>query len=117
MGEVRAPSAATPKQAAPLAADQIAIVDALYRRFARSAAESLTALARTPFQFRLAAVERLPWAELRARWAAPAALASVVLEPLPGTALCAVDRPLAFLLIDRLLGGRGAPLVPERGCR
>ena len=115
MGEVRAQSAATPKQAAPLAADQIAVVDALYRRFARSAAESLTALARTPFQFRLAAVERLPWGELRARWAAPAALASVVLDPLPGTALCAVDRPLAFLLIDRLLGGRGAPLVPERG--
>ena len=100
---------------APLAAEQIAIVTAVYRGFARSAAESLATLARAPFQFRLTAVQRLSCRELRSRWPAPAALASVSLDPLPGAALFAVDRPLAFLLIDRLLGGGGAAMVPERG--
>ena len=100
---------------APLAAEQIAIVTAVYRGFARSAAESLATLARAPFQFRLTGVQRLSCRELRSRWPAPAALASVSLDPLPGAALFAVDRPLAFLLIDRLLGGGGAAMVPERG--
>ena len=101
--------------AAPLAGEQIAIVAAVYRRFAHAAGESLTALARTPFQFRLAAVQRLPCRDLRERAARPAALASIALDPLPGAALCMVDRPLAFLLIDRLLGGRGAAALPDRG--
>ena len=115
MGEVRASCDALSSDTTPLAAEQIAIVTAVYRGFARSAAESLSTLARTPFQFRLAEVRRLSCRELRSQWAAPAALASVSLDPLPGAALFAVDRPLAFLLIDRLLGGRGAPAVPDRG--
>lgn len=98
----------------PLAAGQIAIVSAVHRRFARFASESLSTLVRTASRVRLAAVDRPSCDELRARWA-PAALASVALDPLPGAALLAVDRGLAFLLIDRLLGGRGAPVVPERG--
>ena len=125
MGEVRpsydgashdaTASDALPNETAPLAAEQIATVTAVYRRFARSAADSLTTLTRAPAQLRLAAVERLSCRELRSRWAAPAALASVSLDPLPGAALCAVDRSLAFLLIDRMLGGGGAPAVPDRG--
>lgn len=110
MGEARTSRAGAPA----LTTEQVAIVAAVYRRFARSAAETLTTLARAPFELRLDAVRRLPAPELRARWGAPAALAGVSLDPLPGVALCAVDRRLAFLLIDRLLGGRGAPAVPER---
>ena len=106
---------AAPSGSAPLAAEQIGIVTAVYRGFARSAAESLTTLANTSFEFGLAAVQRLSCRELRSRWTTPAALASVSLDPLPGAALVSVDRPLAFLLIDRLLGGRGAPTVPDRG--
>ena len=111
-------------ETAPPAAERIAVVTAVYRRFARAAADSLTALLRAPARFRLAAVERLSCRELGSRWAATAALASVALDPLPGAALCAVDRPLAFLVIDRplaflvidrLLGGRGTPALPDRG--
>ena len=104
-----------PQGTAPLAGEQIAIVSAVHRRFARFASESLSTLVRTPCRVRLVAAERRSCSELRARWAPPAALASVALDPLPGAALCAVDRVLAFLLIDRLLGGRGVPMVPERG--
>ena len=100
---------------APLAAEQVAIVSAVHRRFARFASESLSTLVRTPCQIRLAAADRPSCSELRARWAPPAALASVALDPLPGPALFAVDRMLAFVLIDRLLGGRGVPVVPKRG--
>ncbi|MDE0228808.1 MAG: FliM/FliN family flagellar motor switch protein, partial [Spirochaetaceae bacterium] len=98
-----------------LSAEQIAVLSAVHRRFARFASESLSTLVRTPCRVRLAAADRPSCSELRARWAPPAALASVALDPLPGAALLAVDRVLAFLLIDRLLGGRGAPAVPERG--
>jgi flagellar motor switch protein FliM len=111
MGEVRTPRTG----AEPLAGEQVASVAAVHRRFARMAGESLTTLARTSFQLRLAAAQRLPCREFRARAAQPAALASISLDPLPGAALCLVDRPLAFLLIDRLLGGSGAPAVPDRG--
>ena len=114
MGEVLVSGQPPSNDAASLGAEQIAIVTAVYRGFARSAAESLATLARAPFQFRLTAVQRLSCRELRSRWPAPAALASVSLDPLPGAALFAVDRPLAFLLIDRLLGGGGAATVPER---
>ncbi|MDE0447146.1 MAG: FliM/FliN family flagellar motor switch protein [Spirochaetaceae bacterium] len=103
-----------PHGSALLSAEQIAVLSAVHRRFARFASESLSTLVRTPCRVRLAAADRPSCSELRARWAPPAALASVVLDPLPG-ALLAVDRVLAFLLIDRLLGGRGAPAVPERG--
>ena len=100
---------------APLAGEQIAVVSAVCRRFARFASESLSTLVRTPCRLRLAAADRPSCSELCARWEPPAALANVALDPLPVAALVAVDRVLAFLLIDRLLGGRGAPVVPERG--
>ena len=120
MGEARVPNAAAARvgrsdDAATLAAEQVAIVGAVYRRFAQSAAESFATIARAPSQFSVTAVATLNHRDLRARWAAPAALASVALDPLPGAMLWAVDRPLAFLLIDRLLGGHGAPVVPARG--
>lgn len=117
MGEHRTPrdEASPATEPTPLGGEQIAIVAAVYRRFARLAAESLTTLARTPLQVRLTAVQRLACRELRARWAETAALASISLDPLPGAALGAVDRRLAFLLIDRMLGGRGATAVPDRG--
>ncbi len=108
------PPGGLPSGAGPLAGEQVAIVSAVHRRFARFASESLSTLVRTPCRVRLAAAERRSCSELRARWA-PAALAGVALDPLPGAALFAVDRVLAFLLIDRLLGGRGVPMVPERG--
>ena len=104
-----------PDGPAPVAAEQIAFVSAVHRRFARFASESLSTLVRTPCRVRLAAAERWSCRELRARWAPPAALASVALDPLPGAALLVVDQTLAFLLIDRLLGGHGAPAVPDRG--
>jgi len=109
------PSGSMPSGSAPLAAEQIAVVSAVHRRFARFASESLSTLVRSPCRVRLAAADRPSCSELRARWALPAALVNVALDPLPGAALFAVDRVLAFLLIDRLLGGRGAPMVPERG--
>ena len=120
MGEARASNAAAARvgradDAATLAAEQVAIVGAVYRRFAQSAAESLATIARAPSQFSVTALATLNCRDLRARWAAPAALASVALDPLPGAMLWVVDRPLAFLLIDRLLGGHGAPVVPARG--
>ena len=61
MGEHRTPrdEASPATEPTPLGGEQIAIVAAVYRRFARLAAESLTALARTPLQVRLTAVQRL----------------------------------------------------------
>ena len=115
MGRVPTSRVGASYGAAALADDQVASVAAVYRRFARTAGESFTALARTPFQFRLTAAQRWSCREFRASAAQPAALASISFDPLPGAALCMVDRPLAFLLIDRLLGGSGAPAVPDRG--
>ena len=109
------PSGSMPSGSVPLAGEQIDMVSAVHRRFARFASESLGTLVRSPCRVRLAAADRVSCSELRARWAQPAALASVALDPLPGAALFAVDRAPAFLLIDRLLGGRGVPAVPERG--
>ena len=97
-----------------LAAGQLAVVAAVYRSFSRSAAEFLSTLTRTSVQLRLESLQPLRWREMRSRCDPPAAIAGLVLDPLPGTALLVVDRPLAFSLIDRLLGGRGDPAVPAR---
>ena len=97
-----------------LAAGQLAVVAAVYRSFSRSAAEFLSTLTRTSVQLRLESLQPLRWREMRSRCDLPAAIAGLVLDPLPGTALLVVDRPLAYSLIDRLLGGRGDPAVPAR---
>ncbi len=97
-----------------LAPPQLAVVATVYRSFSRAAAESLSTLTRTSVRLRLESLQSLRWREMRSRCLLPAGIAGLVLDPLPGTALLVVDRPLAFSLIDRLLGGRGDPAVPAR---
>lgn len=97
-----------------LSREQVAAVGAVHETFARLAAESLANHTRVQVEIHLHSVAQITSDQFRAWLPRAAAQAGVALDPLAGMALLAVDRRFAFALLDRLLGGRGAPSVPAR---
>lgn len=97
-----------------LSREQVAAVGAVHETFARLAAESLANHTRAPVELHPHSVAQITADEFRAWLPRAGALAGVALDPLAGVALLAVDQRFAFALLDRLLGGRGAPSVPAR---
>lgn len=97
-----------------LSREQVAAVGAVHETFARLAAESLANHTRAQVEIHLHSVAQITADQFRAWLPQAAAQAGVALDPLAGMALLAVDRRFAFALLDRLLGGRGAPSVPAR---
>lgn len=97
-----------------LSREQVAAVAAVHETFARLAAESLANHTRAEVEIHPHSVAQITADQFRAWLPRAVALAGVALDPLAGVALLAVDQRLAFALLDRLLGGRGAPSVPAR---
>ena len=97
-----------------LSREQVAAVAAVHETFARLAAESLANHTRAEVELHPHSVAQITADQFRAWLPRAVALAGVALDPLAGVALLAVDQRLAFALLDRLLGGRGAPSVPAR---
>ena len=97
-----------------LSREQMAAVSAVHHAFARLAAESLANHTRAQVELHPHSVAQITADEFRSWLPRAAALAGVALDPLAGMALLAVDQRFAFAVLDRLLGGRGAPSVPAR---
>jgi flagellar motor switch protein FliM len=95
-------------QAGQINKEQVRAISMLHEGFARNLTHSLGAYLRVIFDVNLVSVEQLVYREFLSRIPDVAYCASFQLNPMNATAALEMDLPLAFPIIDLLLGGQGA---------
>jgi flagellar motor switch protein FliM len=95
------------RQAARITKDQLRSVGVLHETFARNLTHSLGAYLRVAFEVNLVSAEQLSYGEFLQRIPEVTYLVSMVLRPLDVLVAIEIDLPLAFPIIDLLLGGPG----------
>ncbi len=102
------------RRPAKFAKEQIDALHLLHEALARPFGRSLSAELRCVVQVSLRSVAQLAYADFMQRLPGVVFINSVLLPPLPGRLLVAVDLRTALGMIDRLLGGPGQPPAQER---
>lgn len=95
------------------AREHVRSLEGLHETFARRFATSIAHALRATVQLRPVAIEEITYENYIRSLPNPSVLALVALRPLPGEVIVEVGVPLALVLVDRALGGLGAP-VPIR---
>lgn len=88
--------------------EQLRTLQMLNESFGRLAGSSMSAYLRLPVAIELVALEQVPFEEYL-RGISQSAFVLLSLPPLPGQAVLEFEFPVAFTMIDRLLGGPGRP--------
>lgn len=94
--------------------DQMRTLHMLHESFARFLASSLSAYLRMSTTVNLVSVEQSTFEEYVQQIASPTILGVVSMDPLVGNVIFEVDSPLAFAIVDRLLGGSGKTIQKLR---
>ncbi len=94
-------------QSARISKEQLRSVSQLHELFARNLTHSLGAYLRLTFEVNLVSAEQLNYGEFLQRIPEVTYLVSVALHPMGVSAAIEIDLPLAFPMIDVLLGGPG----------
>jgi flagellar motor switch protein FliM len=102
------------RQAGQLGKEHVRSVSMLHDSFARNLTHNLGAYLRGVFEVNLVSVEQLTYAEFLQRIPEVTYFASINLQPADALAAMQVDLPLAYPIIDLMLGGHGKS---ERGIR
>jgi flagellar motor switch protein FliM len=102
-------------QSARISKEQLRTVSQLHELFARNLTHSLGAYLRLAFEVNLVSAEQLNYGEFLQRIPEVTYLVSMALRPMGVSAAIEIDLPLAFPVIDVLLGGpgRAEPTVRE----
>jgi len=95
------------RQSAKISKEQLRSVSQLHESFARSLTHSLGAYLRVAFEVNLVSAEQLSYGEFLQRIPEVTYLVSMTLRPVGAAAAVEIDLPLAFPIIDLLLGGPG----------
>ncbi len=104
---IRASTACNFRQSAKISKDQLRSVSQLHETFARNLTYSLGAYLRVAFEVNLVSAEQLSYGEFLQRIPEVTYLVSMTLRPVEVAAAIEIDLPLAFPIIDLLLGGPG----------
>lgn len=94
--------------------EQLKGLQSLFEAFARELSILLPAFLRTVVRVDLASIDQLTYDEFILSIARPTSLFIVNMSPLEGNAIIELSPSLVFPIVDRLLGGRGAPLTEPR---
>ena len=94
-------------QSARISKEQLRSVSQLHELFARNLTHSLGAYLRLAFEVNLVSAEQLNYGEFLQRIPEVTYLVSMTLRPVGVSAAIEIDLPLAFPIIDVLLGGPG----------
>jgi flagellar motor switch protein FliM len=94
-------------QSAKISKEQLRSVSLLHETFARTLTHSLGAYLRVGFEVNLVSAEQLSYGEFLQRIPEVTYLVSMTLRPVGVSAAIEIDLPLAFPIIDLLLGGPG----------
>ena len=92
--------------------EQVRSLAVLHEEFAKVAAASLSGMLRTIVDVELESVEQAGYGEYVAAMGTPTCAFVFNMEPLKGGAVLELNPAMAFVMIDRLLGGQGVN-VPE----
>ncbi|MFZ0964656.1 MAG: flagellar motor switch protein FliM [Terriglobia bacterium] len=95
------------RQSARISKEQLRAVSQLHELFARNLTHSLGAYLRLAFEVNLVSAEQLNYGEFLQRIPEVTYLVSMALRPVAVSAAIELDLPLAFPIIDVLLGGPG----------
>jgi len=95
------------RQSARISKEQLRSVSQLHELFARNLTHSLGAYLRLAFEVNLVSAEQLNYGEFLQRIPEVTYLVSLTLRPMEVSAAMEIDLPLAFPIIDVLLGGPG----------
>jgi len=113
--EERTLTACNFRQSARISKEQLRSVSQLHELFARNLTHSLGAYLRLAFEVNLVSAEQLNYGEFLQRIPEVTYLVSMSIRPMGVSAAIEIDLPLAFPIIDVLLGGAGRvePTVRE----
>lgn len=92
------------------AKDHIKTLNIIHDNYARLVTNFLSGYLRTLVQVEVISVEAIAYYEFNNSISNPAVLAIVDFLPLSGTIIFEMAPAIAFALIDRILGGKGAPM-------
>ena len=89
--------------------EQVRTLQFMHEAFARLTNVSLSAGLRTLVHVHVAAVDQLTYEEFLRSIPSPCTLAVIHMDPLTGSALLEIDPAISGAILDRALGGDGAP--------
>ena len=96
-----------------LSREHVRTLQIAFETYARSCGTLLTTRLRAVSSVTLASIEQLNYDEYVAALSNPTVIATVAIDPLPGTVLMELSSSAAMTAIDHMLGGPGGP-QPER---
>lgn len=99
-----------------LSKEQVRALYLLHDLFSHSLSSSLPIFLRTISEVTLISVEQQAYVEYLYGLPDPTAIFTLTMHPLQGVSVLELNPSLAFPVIDRLLGGKGAPLQDPRAC-
>lgn len=97
-----------------LAKDQLRSIHQLHTQFARHLTSSISAYLRALVEVSLISVDQIAYGEFLKQASDPTLYCSLSLPPLHGNIAMEISPPLAFPVIDILLGGPGKPPLETR---
>ena len=95
--------------------EQMRSLHFMHDRFARNMAQSLSAYLRAVTDVSIVSVEQFNYSEFLMSLPDPTAFYAVSLHPFDGLAALELSPSVAFSMIDRMLGGNGSTMAPNRG--
>ncbi len=97
------------------AKDHLRTIQIINENYSRLLTNFLSGYLRTLVQVDVQTVQAMQYSEFTNSIANPAILGIVDFNPLPGSVIMEVNPPIAYSLIDRILGGRGYSMDKMRG--
>ncbi|HOK41387.1 MAG TPA: flagellar motor switch protein FliM [bacterium] len=94
--------------------DQIRTLQMIHEVFARLTTAALSAQLRTIAHLHVASVDQLTYEEFMKSIPNPTTLTVIDMHPLEGSCVIEIDPAIAFTMIDRLFGGKGAVIQISR---
>ena len=94
--------------------EQIRTLELIHDTFARRAGTTLSAHLRSLVAINLISIDQIIYDEFVQQVPVPAVLYQLSFDPLPGHALLELHPSVAFIVVDRLLGGQGRTLSRSR---
>ena len=94
--------------------DQLRAIQMIHESFCRSLTTTLSTMVRSIVSVEVVAVDQLAYDEFIHSLVQPTVIGILEMYPLSGNAILEINNPLAFAIIDRLLGGKGEPLNKPR---
>lgn len=97
------------------AKDHLRTIQIINENYSRLLTNFLSGYLRTLVQVDVQTVQAMQYSEFTNSIANPAILGIVDFHPLPGSVVMEINPPIAYSLIDRILGGRGLSMDKMRG--